>query len=189
MKLRHLLALSLFVLVMACNKEDDDAIGANDFFIEFRKDNALIRYTASEANNEKFVLGSHNILNSAGTLYASSASGQLEAHEISKNMASLVVAHPQPIEVNRVYTADEQGVPGAIIPELFILSYADETGTFHQSTSAHHISGLPTNGRLQFTEINDKYMSGTFSGIYYNNDDMSEHFTVTDGKFKVRRHQ
>ena len=173
----------LILLVSSCKKEKEDPlknVSTPVYSIKFKVDGLQKEYKIDA--NCLF-----NIFVARDNKYVTTISSSEKPNSQTRNTIALILTHSQAISSTKTFVnyGPTQNTPG--LEESLWLAYYDENEVFYCSLGDifTKLYGISSDGFLQFTEVADKYVKGTFKGTFYN-DDHTKYKKITNGEFFVQ---
>lgn len=181
-----LLTICLTLSLYSCKKNSDGGdppAGQSDagLFISFKLDGTPVKYTVSPEGNMNVVDAGGKYTFSAGALKSIGVAGADDAVLIVSNATAITTGVTY---VN--YATTTEGFQRAAFSTV---SYIDDAGiTFLSWGDEFAATGIVSDARINFTDITDTNIKGTFSGTAYESiSGSAAHHVLTEGKFNVKR--
>jgi len=171
----------LILLVSSCKKEKEEPLVSTPVYsIKFKVDGLQKEYKTDATCL-------FNIFVARDNKYVTTISSSEKPNSQTRNTIALILTHSQAISSTRTFVnyGPTQNTPG--LEESLWLAYYDENEMFYCSLGDIFTTlfGISSDGFLQFTEVADKYVKGTFKGTFYN-DDHTKYKKITNGEFFVQ---
>lgn len=183
-------AAILLSLLVGCAKEDDGTTG-NEYYFRFKVDGKQQEYAYGD--NQVNLIASSTYNEKLG-VYSINISGVKNIFESGTNTLTVLISDSKGVSPGVNYS----NIPGEgdDYPDfIFSMGYYNNEGNLYISGGAGDspVFDLYEPAFIEFTEITESYISGTFSGklIWYDSSNGTNVFVddlvISEGKFKVQR--
>lgn len=175
---KYALLLLSIVLLAGCSKKSDNPAEPGTYYVRFKADGVQKEYRNHTL--AQFYYDPENLS------YHCNMTSSLKMAELGKDALSLFLLSKTAYKTGeRYHLRKEIEMPktNAIMPQVMLVF-------FTESGKPYTAQFLPVTGlqfddaaEVKFTEITDKYVKGTFSGLAFTSMPERAEVTVTDGEF------
>lgn len=188
------LLFPLVFLFQGCSSDDDiDDPNTSEYYFRFKVDGVQIDYEYTP-DSQINLTGIYDKDENTG-IYAINIAGIKNIFESGTNTLTIFVSDTLGISTGVTYS----NIPGERVdfPDFaFLLGYQSSEGNSYIASGAgiYPLHGLYDPAYVEFSEIADTYISGTFSGtlLWYDSsggtNELVDSVVVSEGEFKVPRY-
>ena len=183
--------LSALLLVIGCSKDNDglDLNGKTEYYFKYRVDGTEVNYYL-DLEIQINLTGGYSF-DEDNQLYVIQLTGSKNIHDINKDQMVIYVNSTSEFMTDTTYSNTESA--DTVSPFYLIMGYFDENGENFVAGLNTPLTPLWEKVYLQFDEITDKGIKGTFSGKLLQYDSSAGQnvlvgeVEITSGEFYVPR--
>jgi len=180
------LSLSLFIVLglligLGCSKSSGNGSSTGDYYFRFKVNGADVNYNSTV--QAAYYPGTTNVnVSTQGVAgYSAIISASANINQVARNAISVVINSPALYQTGLAYTTAANSNLG-----LMQFGYYDASGTLYLASKSISMVGSMSTASVQYTEITDDQIAGTFSGKLYTSNQQN-FVDITAGEFRVKR--